>query len=182
MFLLDLLPQSINCSLSVILLQTLQPGILHLPLLAEHKKSIFIDIPHFLLLLHVEWFNLISEVLYLLLQIICGWSFAIGIDRPLHILAESIVLLLLLFVEACLLLLFAQVAGLLGVLEGLLCHISYKIKNKCHRILSIVHIEWSRSLLVLVAKVSHDDVLPLLDQVAGQLPQFLHLAHPVALD
>ena len=35
---------------------------------------------------------------------------------------------------------------------------------------------------MLVAEVSHDDVLPLLDQVAGEFPQFLHLAHPVVLD
>lgn len=39
-----------------------------------------------------------------------------------------------------------------------------------------------RSLLVLVTEVSHDDILPLFDQVTRQLPQFLDLAHAVALD
>ena len=41
---------------------------------------------------------------------------------------------------------------------------------------------WEQSLLVLVAEVGHDHVLPLFDQVAGELTELLDLAHPVALD
>lgn len=155
MLLLDLLPQGVNSSFPIVFLQTQQPCVLQLSLLTKHKEAILVDIAHFLLLLHVEWLDLVPKVLDLLLQVFCCRAFTVRIDGSFHIFPESLVFLLFLLIKSSLLLLFAKVASLLRVLKGLLSHYSYKI-------ISITH----QSLLVLVAEVSHDHVLPLFDQIA----------------